>query len=343
MRKPVKFIQEQFDMKFWQIEAAAKIWWDYPLFGIGGNSYGEYLLQYVKDPQRRSFAIYHQGMANVHNDFMQFLCEFGIVGAGFLIAVFILLVVKIMTSREWKQGFVLFGLLGISGVLIHSLIDLPFRSPPVIIAFAVVLAGYGMLKPTLEKTAGENGSFTRFVTRFINFYTILLLFIGLMLWLVFTPLRQKVSRDIVRDVEREYEAQLIIPRYDNVTPAKSQNASPAMLRSLWWAKLLYSDYKNLHLLSAKIDYDLYRNNRTNNEKKAKGYLKKAFRSSLAARRFTNYGDIEFVKLHTAVLDDLGYHLEESWCLLNLGKAHPDDIRVNLLLREYYFRRPYLMR
>jgi hypothetical protein len=63
---------------------------------------------------------------------------------------------------------------------------------------------------------------------------------------------------------------------------------------------------------------------------------------LAARRYTNYGDIEFVKLHTAILDALGYHLEESWCLLKLGKAHRDDIRVNLLLREYYFRRPYLM-
>ena len=72
-------------------------------------------------------------------------------------------------------------------------------------------------------------------------------------------------------------------------------------------------------------------------------LKEAFRSTLAARRYSTYGDIESVKLYSAVLDDLGYYLEESWCLLNLGKAHPDSIRVNLLLREYYFRRPYLIR
>ncbi|MCU0290104.1 MAG: hypothetical protein MUF15_27430, partial [Acidobacteria bacterium] len=62
-----------------------------------------------------------------------------------------------------------------------------------------------------------------------------------------------------------------------------------------------------------------------------------------ARQFTNYGDIEFVKLYTAILDALGYHLEESWWVMNLGKAYPNNIRINLLLREYYFRRPYLIR
>lgn len=343
MAKPGKFIQEQFDMKFWQIEAAAKIWWDYPLFGIGGHSYREYLMQYVKDPKRKSFAIFNRGMANVHNDFMQYLCEFGIVGTGLLMAGFVLLVVKITTLREWKQGFVIFGLLGLGGVLIHSLIDLPFRSPPIIIAFAVVLAGYGILRRPEEKTMEEKNSFTRFVTRFINFYTILFLFIVLVMWLVFTPLRKEISRDIVGEVRREYGAKLIVPQYDNITPAKSQNASPSMLRSLWWAKLSYPDLKDLHLLSAKINFDLYRSSTAKGENKAGTYLKEAFRSSLAARRFTSYGDIEFVKLHTAILDALGYHLEESWCLRNFGKAHRKNIRINLLLQEYYSRRPYLIR
>jgi O-antigen ligase len=343
MSKPGKFIAEQFDMKFWQVEAAAKIWWDYPLFGIGGDSYREYLLQYVKDPKKKSFAIYNRGMANVHNDFMQFLCEFGIIGAGLLIVIFILLIARIFTSLKWKQGFFLFGLLGISGVLIHSLIDLPFRSPPIIIAFMVSLAGYGMLKRPEEKIAHDKNPIINFVTKFINFYTLLILFIGLLMWLVFTPIRREVSKNIIHNIEEEYEAKIVTSQGDNVTPPKSLNVSPDMLNSLWWAKLLYSDYKNLHLLSAKINFDLYRDAAIRNENKAKHYLKEAFRSSMKARQFTNYGDIEFVKLYTAILDALGYHLEESWWVMNLGKAYPNNIRINLLLREYYFRRPYLIR
>jgi O-antigen ligase len=346
MANPGKFIKEQFDLKSWQVVAAAKIWRDYPIFGIGGGSYGQYLLQYVRNHKERYIATHYWGMAYVHNDFMQFLCEFGIVGTGLLVAVFLLLVSRIVASGKWKQGFVFFGLLGVSGVLIHSLIDLPFRSPPIITAFVVVLAGYGMLqtKQRREKEIiKKKGSFTSFVTRFVNFYTILFLFIAFVVWWAFTPVRQDISRNIVRDVEKKYEAKLLTPRYDNVTPGISRNASPALLRSLWWAKLLYAEYKDLHLLSAKINFDLYRNARANNEKDAKSYLKEAFRSSLAARRFTTYADIEFVKLHTAVLDALGYILEESWCLKCLSDSYPKDIRVNLLVREFYFRRPYLYR
>lgn len=343
MSKPGQFIEKQIDSRFWQVVTAAKMWRDYPVFGGGGGSYRDYVLQYVKDPKKRSIATKYRGKANVHNDFMQFLCEFGIVGAGLLTAVFILLVAKIVTSQVWKRGLVLFGLLGISGVLIHSLIDLPFRSPPIIIAFVVVLTGYGMLQHDQGKVTGKKGSVTSFVTSFVNFYTILFLFISIVLWLVFTPIRQKVSRDIVREVEMKYEAKLIMPQHDNVTPGISQNVSPAMLQSLWWAKLLYGEYKDIHLLSAKINFDLYRNSKADNKKNAESYLKEAFRSSLAARRFTTYADIKFVKLHTSILDALGYYLEESWCLRCLKKKNRNNIRVNLLLREYYFRRPYLYR
>lgn len=342
LASPGKFIRDQFDMKFWQVKSAAEIWRDYPLFGVGGNSYREYVMQYVKDHKKRSLAIYNRGMANVHNDFMQFLCEFGAVGAGLLVAVLVLLTVRIIRSRQWKNGFVLFGLLGLSGVLIHSLIDLPFRSPPIIIAFTVVLAAYGMLCQPEKDSNRDFGPVSRVVTRFINFYSILFLFIVLVFWLAFTPLRQKASANIIRNVEREYNAKLIIPHYDNITPAKSQNASPTMLRSLWWAKCLYADRKDLYLLSAKINFDLYRDLKAQDEKKAGKFLKDAFRSSLAARQFTSYGDIQFVKVHASILDAMGYHLEESWCLKNLGKMHRDDIRVNLLLREYYYRRPYLI-
>jgi hypothetical protein len=337
--KPGKIIEEQLDSRLWSIKAAVKIWKDYPIFGVGGGGYSKCLLPYVGLPKEKYICL-----SNVHNDLMQFLCEWGIVGTVLILSIFALLVFGIAYTGEWKKPFVFFGLLGVSGVLIHSLIDLPFRSPPVIIAFVVVLAGYGMLQTKQhqeEEIIKKRGSFTSFVTRFVHFYTILVLFLIFIVWWVFTPVRQKLSRDIVRDVERDYEAQIITPQFDSVTPGQSQNASPGLLRSLWWAKLLYAEYKDLHLLSAKINFDLYRNAKANNEKFSKSYLKEAFRSSLTARRFTTYGDIEFVKLHTAILDELGYYLEESWCLKGLRESCPKDKRVTLLLRQFYFRRPYL--
>jgi O-antigen ligase len=349
--KPGKFIAEQFNLKFWQTEAAAKMLQDYPVFGIGGGGYRKYLLEYVTDPEKRYFATNYKGMAFVHNDFMQFLCEFGIVGTGLLLAVFILLVVKIAACKEKKEPFFLFGLLGLSGVLLHSLIDLPFRSPPVIIAFTVVLAGYGsfcLQTRTKNRETNVNeilpavGGAGR-LRKAILFYAILFLFISILGWWVSVPIRQKVSANIVKGVEEKYKAKLITLRRDNITPWKSENASPQLLSKLKWAKLLYAKNKKLYILSARINFDLYRKTNTGNKKKSGNYLRESFRSSLTARSFTNYADIGFIKLHTAILDALGYYLEESWCLLNLRKIYSKNIRINLLVREYYSHRPHLYR
>jgi hypothetical protein len=345
MRVPGKYIKEQAAVKLFFISAAVDIWRHNPVFGIGGGSYSEYLIYYERPHSNKYIKTHALGKANTHNDFFQFLCEFGILGLGLLMAALVLLTAKIAKNKAWQQSFVLFGLLGVSGILIQGSMDLPFRNPSVLISFVFMLTGYGTLMHPQQprEISYKKGSFKPFVTRFVNFYTILFLFISIVVWWAFTPVRQNISRNIVRDVDKKYEAKLIIPRYDNVTPAISRNASPALLRSLWWAKLLYAEYKDLYLLSTKINFDLYRNARANNEKDAKSYLKEAFRNSLAARRFTTYADIEFVKLHTAVLDALGYILEESWCVKCLSDRYPKDIRVNLLVREFYFRRPYLYR
>lgn len=347
MKKPGKYIKEQSAEKLWYMSAALDIWRHSPIFGIGGGSYGEYLRYYERpnSNQDKYIKTHAPGTANVHNDFIQFLCEFGIVGIGLLTAALVLLALKIMKNKAWKQSFVFFGLLGISGVLIQSLMDVPFRNPSVIISFLVILAGYGTLqrRDQNNEVSSKKDSPTKFVTRFVNFYTVLFLFIMIVSWWALSPVRQKISRDIVREVEREYYAKLITPQYDKVTPGKSQNASPSLLRSLWQAKVLYGDFKDLHLLSAKINFDLYRDLKSSQEKKAKKYLLAAFRSSMSAKQFSKSTDTEFIKVYTAILDESGYYLEESLCLKVLLDSNPDDIRVDLLVREYYFRRPHLIR
>jgi O-antigen ligase len=145
MKKPVKYVKDQSAEKLWYISAALDIWRQSPVFGVGGGSYSEYLRYYEQSDNNHYLETHAPGKANVHNDFIQFLCEFGIVGIGLLTGALVLLAAKIVKNKEWKQDFVLFGLLGISGVLIQGLWDVPFRNPSVIVSFAVILAGYGNL------------------------------------------------------------------------------------------------------------------------------------------------------------------------------------------------------
>ncbi len=143
MKDPGRYIKEHAAEKLWYWSEAVDIWRRHPVFGAGGGSYSEYLRHYTRTGPNRYLKSHAPGGASVHNDFIQFLCEFGIVGVGLLTALLVLLVVKIVKNKEWKRGFVLFGLLGISGVLLQSMIDVPFRNPSVIVAFVVILAVYG--------------------------------------------------------------------------------------------------------------------------------------------------------------------------------------------------------
>lgn len=146
MAQPGKFIKEEMDSRLWAVEAAVGIWKDHPIFGVGGGGYPKYIFQYAKIPQKKYICLYH-----VHNDFFQFLCEFGIFGLGMILGGFVVLLAGIFTSKKWKTSFILFGLLGAAGVVLQSSFDLPFRSPPVLASFMVILSGFGVLCRLREK------------------------------------------------------------------------------------------------------------------------------------------------------------------------------------------------
>lgn len=140
MSQPGKLIKQELKARLWAVEAAVGIWTDHTLFGVGGGSFHKYIDQYAKIPKRTYICLYH-----VHNDLFQFLCEFGIFGLGMILGGFVVLAAGIFSSKKWKTSFILYGLLGAAGVMIQSLIDLPFRSPPVLAAFMVILSGFGAL------------------------------------------------------------------------------------------------------------------------------------------------------------------------------------------------------
>ena len=132
----------------------------YPLFGCGGWGYKHLSLNLMEpDELRTPLAI---GSANVHNDYLQFLCEHGAIGLGCLVGMFFCLVVPLF--RDWGRLYraarflapdnapsspraiycyppgAFWILMGAFAVAFHAVADAPLRSGAVLSLFFVSLA-----------------------------------------------------------------------------------------------------------------------------------------------------------------------------------------------------------
>lgn len=142
------------------VPAAIAIWRDNPIYGVGGWGFRHFVPLVLSAEQHRKLFV---GAANVHNDFVNFLVEHGVVGVILLALAGVVLLnplvrrvpppdtrQKMRGSASLFRGFVLCAL-GL--VLCHSLIDLPFRCPAVIQAVLITLALAGtMCREAKEKS-----------------------------------------------------------------------------------------------------------------------------------------------------------------------------------------------
>ena len=151
---------------------AMTIFKEYPLFGIGGWGYRHLCMKYMTNDELKNLQTV--GGANVHNDYLQFLCEHGIVGIGLLAVIVLLLAAP--TFRDWFKLYraacfmrtaasppspralycmppgALWILLGNAALLICASGDCPMRSLAVLSAFFVSLAcAEGYLPRELEE------------------------------------------------------------------------------------------------------------------------------------------------------------------------------------------------
>ncbi len=131
------------DAREFLIGSAAKIWMAEPWFGVGGWGFRHYVAVFAAEEPGRKLS---WGFANTHNDTMQFLCEFGVIGFGLmLVAVWAYAWPIIRQLRRLTPFQVLAGV-GLLAVLLHSQIDLPFRSPGILYSWLAVL-GVSVAKP----------------------------------------------------------------------------------------------------------------------------------------------------------------------------------------------------
>jgi len=154
-------------------EAAWRMWEDHKLLGIGGWGY-RYMLALYIPKEKWNTVVLNSGKANVHCDVLQFLAEFGIVGFGLMLATGLALIGSLLRpirhSQKERSSPVVTGvspvnaartggyqrreekemsrhdplwimsIIGLSLVLIFSLIDLPFRCPAILCTWIIILA-----------------------------------------------------------------------------------------------------------------------------------------------------------------------------------------------------------
>lgn len=145
---------------------ATAIMRDFPLFGVGGWGYRHFSQAYMTPEELKRQQV--AGGANVHNDYLQFLAEHGLVGFAMLVVCVWLLALP--TGREWKRRAakalaaerssmgastltlfavsppIVWTFLGCVAVLVHAFGDCPLRSAAVLSAFLAILpASFGFM------------------------------------------------------------------------------------------------------------------------------------------------------------------------------------------------------
>lgn len=146
-----------------------------PVFGVGGWGYRHLCGSYMTKDELRHLQT--QGGANVHNDYMQFLCEHGAVGVLCLLLATVALVCPLggawyrlyRTARFMKPEnappspralycippAVFWTILGNVAVLVHAFGDCPLRSAAVLSSFFVSLACAEGFLPRETKEAAK--------------------------------------------------------------------------------------------------------------------------------------------------------------------------------------------
>ena len=152
-------------------DAALAIWQDHPWTGVGGWGFINYVGLYM--PEEKWEYLKSAGRANVHNDPLQFLCEHGMIGAGLIAAIIIVLlvhafirlgnvkrVVDPQTGRPSSWGasvspcvWAVFAATG--AMLVHSTLDLPFRSIANTLIWFICLACLPGFIPQESKAAAN--------------------------------------------------------------------------------------------------------------------------------------------------------------------------------------------
>jgi O-antigen ligase len=139
-----------------QLVSALRLWADHPVWGAGGWSY-RYLGGLYMPPEAWARITFNGEdanlTANVHNDLVQFLGEFGLAGVGLMLAGLAVTGRPLLRRGRARCPTALMMVSGLAATCVQSLVDLPFRCPAVTYGWLIVLALAARLR--VEKDGGR--------------------------------------------------------------------------------------------------------------------------------------------------------------------------------------------
>ncbi len=144
------FFTRETDFRVFQMQTAFRMWQDHPWYGVGGWGYRYLMAHYLPPDQWHRVT---EGKANVHNDPLQFLAEFGAVGGIAMCGIVFALAHAVFRRRRTFPSFWILPAMGIALVALQSLIDLPFRSPAVLYLWLAILIGLGRMSAVRNESA----------------------------------------------------------------------------------------------------------------------------------------------------------------------------------------------
>ncbi len=162
----------------YHFSVAADILSEHKLFGVGGWGYSHFSAPKTPKSVSQYFRYsWARGGSNVHNDYLQFMTEHGLVGFGLMAAIFLLalwptFLVWMSMARSIRfvkqldlpspRGLFIFPagafatLVALLCTLIHALADCPLRSPSVLMLFCIELTAIDGFLPLVRPTTKED-------------------------------------------------------------------------------------------------------------------------------------------------------------------------------------------
>ncbi len=118
---------------------AWKVFRAHPWYGVGGWGF-RYLAAFHLPPEQWGYLRNNPGRANVHNDALQFLAEFGLAGTGLMALAWGALLVPLFRPDATCGALFTTTCAGLVLVAAMGLIDLPFRCPAVLWTWTAAFA-----------------------------------------------------------------------------------------------------------------------------------------------------------------------------------------------------------
>jgi len=108
---------------------------------LGNGAWGfKYEFAFHVPEQEWKELVEREGRANVHNDPIQFLSEFGIAGSSLLLAALACLLAPLFAKSTIHGSLFWMTLAGLGAVGTNSIVDLPFRAPAILWTWIAILA-----------------------------------------------------------------------------------------------------------------------------------------------------------------------------------------------------------